>query len=67
MKKEFRFSVEFVNTIDTETMPADVAHFVENAPEVFAQVSKEAMIEMFSTELLPVANKGNTYATLSVA
>ena len=67
MKKEFRFSVEFVNTIDTETMPAHVAHFVENAPEAFAEISREAMIEMFSNELLPVANKGNSYATLSVA
>lgn len=67
MKKEFRFSVEFVNTIDTDTMPAHVAHYVENAPELFEQVSREAMIEMFATELLPVANAGNTYATLSVA
>lgn len=67
MKKEFRFSVDFVNTIDTDTMPADVAHFVENAPEIFLQVSKEAMIEMFDKNLLPIANKGNSYATLSVA
>lgn len=67
MKKEFRFSVEFVNTIDTDSMPADISHFVNNAPEVFEQVSKEAMIEMFSQQLLPIANAGNSYATLSVA
>lgn len=67
MKKEFRFSVEFVNTIDTEKMPADVAFYIERAPEVFGEISKEAMIEMFSTHLLPIANEGNSYATLSVA
>lgn len=67
MKKEIKFSVEFVSTFDMDSAPASVKHALTNmSEEELEKWCKESAESMFRENLLPTANEGGTYCTLSV-